>query len=247
MVALIIKLTWRECSSRLNFLTETPLGLTLIMTHWDLSYRGKSKFFQCEPEKWIKAAVCREMHTHTHEENAERNLAGLSKECTSLARCSGLASQICSLESRTRHSSHCSARDYWQVPVVSSCQKLAPHEPEVTRSLQFCFISYVWQAKWWALCLPLTTPDIAVQAVLDNEAVHTSLLEVSREITNSPLTLIKIIWKIDWVFFCLGFCAFIIQCTIFFFFFSFFNIVLYYKKYFFIIMFFLGDVFCVYL
>lgn len=47
-------------------------------------------------------------------------------------------------------------------------------------------------------------PDIAVQAVLDNEAAHTLLLQVSRGITNSLLTLIKIIWKIDWILFALG-------------------------------------------
>lgn len=178
--------------------SETPLGRTLTVAHWDSSYRGGSKFFQWEPAKWIKAAVCRDRRTH--EEDAEGSLAGLSKGCSSLAHCSGSASQLCRLESQDRTQPW----DYWQVPVVSSCQKLAPREPAEARSLQFCFISYVWQAKWWALCLPLPTPDISVQAGLDNESVCTSLLEVSREITNSPLTLIKIIWKIDWIFFALG-------------------------------------------
>lgn len=59
-------------------------------------------------------------------------------------------------------------------------------------------------SQMMALCLPLPRPGITAQAVLDNEAARISLLQVSREITNSPLTPIKIIWKIDWIFFALG-------------------------------------------
>lgn len=85
--------------------------------------------------------------------------------------------------------------------------------------------------------------------MLDNEAARTLLLQVSREITNSPLTPIKIIWKIDWIFFALGSVLLLsnAQLPSFLFFNFIFNIVFIIKKYFFIIMFFLGDVFCVYL
>jgi len=51
---------------------------------------------------------------------------------------------------------------------------------------------------------PLPTPDIIAQTVLYNEAICTLLCKVSHEITNTPLTLIKIIWKIDCIFFALG-------------------------------------------
>lgn len=56
-----------------------------------------------------------------------------------------------------------------------------------------------------SLCIyPLPTPDIIAQTVLYNETICTSLCKVSHEITNSPLTLIKIVWKIDCTFFALG-------------------------------------------
>lgn len=67
-------------------------------------------------------------------------------------------------------------------------------------------------------------PDIAVQAVLDNEAAHTLLLQVSRGITNSPLTLIKIIWKIDWILFALGSVLLLYNAQLFFLLFFFFLI-----------------------
>lgn len=53
-----------------------------------------------------------------------------------------------------------------------------------------------------SLCIyHLPTADIIAQTVLYNETVCTSLCKVSHEITNSPLALIRIISKIDRIFF----------------------------------------------
>jgi len=70
-----------------------------------------------------------ERYTHTYEGDGERNLASLSNisGCSSLACHSGLTSQQLQLgEPGEDACSHCSAWGYWQVPIFSSCQNLAP-------------------------------------------------------------------------------------------------------------------------
>lgn len=178
--------------------SETPLEYTRTVAIWDFSPRGGSKFsvnLQCG----LRLLFAERHMRWRCREKRDRAQQGMLLFGTS----QWVSITLCSLESRTGHGAPSSAWDCWHVPVVSTCQKLAPHEAAEARSLQFCFISYVWQAKWW-FCLPLPRPGITVQAVLDNEAARTSLLQVSREITNSPLTPMKIIWKIDWIFFALG-------------------------------------------
>lgn len=118
--------------------SETPLGHIRTVENWDFSPRGGSKFsvsLQCG----LRLLFAERHMRGRCREKRDRAQQGMLLFGTS----QWVSITLCSLESRTGHSAPSSAWDCWHVPVVSTCQKLAPHEAAEARSLQFCFVSCV--------------------------------------------------------------------------------------------------------
>lgn len=142
MAALIIRINMKRIQIFNKLILKFRLdACSLWFTHI-IPYRGGSKCLQCKPEKWIKAAVCWEIHAWWGEklgrsqQPLEMFRFGVSEWVNIIGAPAWRARRRCLL-SLLCPGLLAGAHSQW-LPEIG---------PIWRSSLQFCFISYVWHAK----------------------------------------------------------------------------------------------------